>query len=205
MSALGSVSILLADLRGGDRKALTALVKRYWNLFVKIARSPIPCGTVDAYGIAEDVTQEALLDFVQLLERGRADRLAHRDEFLALMSTIVCRTALNRIEREGRLRRGDGWTKVDWLFEQVANQHETDPAEEAALNDTYRAFIEALPDEDSLRAIAEMRLAGATQGEIASNLGVSTRTIERKWERIRLIWQELARSEIERQADTGDS
>ena len=54
--------------------------------------------------------------------------------------------------------------------------------------DCQRLF-EALADE-SLRQIAQLKLEGYTNEEIAAKLDCATRTIERKLERIRAIWSQ---------------
>jgi DNA-directed RNA polymerase specialized sigma24 family protein len=46
----------------------------------------------------------------------------------------------------------------------------------------------ALLDDDRLRQIAECKLEGYTNEEIANRLGLACRSIERKLQRIRQLW-----------------
>jgi DNA-directed RNA polymerase specialized sigma24 family protein len=194
---IGSVSILLANLRDGDCQALTPLVARYWHLFVDKARKCLKHHKADVDCAAEEVANEALYGFICSLQGGRIPVLEHREQFLALMGTIVCRKAIHRLEFEGRQRRGMGWTKAGGAPEDFSDEREPDPSEIAAFNDTYDLFMQSLPDAGHLRTVAELHLSGASNREIATELNVAERTVERKLNRIRLLWQPLARKEFE--------
>jgi DNA-directed RNA polymerase specialized sigma24 family protein len=58
-----------------------------------------------------------------------------------------------------------------------------------ALSDQCRRLLESLPD-DTLRQVARWKLEGYTNGEIAEQLGVAKRTVERKLNLIRRDWSE---------------
>ncbi len=65
-----------------------------------------------------------------------------------------------------------------------------EPAPEfaAILREQIERLLASLPD-PTLRQIAEWRMKGATNTEIADRLGRAVRTIERKVEIIRLVWE----------------
>ncbi len=67
---------------------------------------------------------------------------------------------------------------------------EPDPAEAAALVETWNHLLEALGKED-LRQVARWRLEGYHNEEIALRLGRSVGTVERKLKTIRDIWERL--------------
>ena len=54
-----------------------------------------------------------------------------------------------------------------------------------------REHLLAALDDPLLRRIAGWRMEGASNTEIARKLGRAVRTVERKIERIRLIWEEM--------------
>ncbi len=84
----------IADLvrlaRGGDREAFGALVERFWNELVALAR-----GVLAGDAEAEDVVQEALLHAWP-----RLWMLRRPESFLAWMRRIVTRRCLTRARRQ---------------------------------------------------------------------------------------------------------
>ncbi len=67
-----------------------------------------------------------------------------------------------------------------------------EPAPELAvmLREQIERLLDAIPD-PTLRQIAELRMQGASNAEIARGLGRAVRTVERKVELIRLVWEKL--------------
>ena len=62
-----------------------------------------------------------------------------------------------------------------------------DPAFMAMMGEEIRRLFDALPEE-SLRLVARLRLEGYSNGEIAASLDCAMRSVERKLDRIRLLW-----------------
>ena len=56
------------------------------------------------------------------------------------------------------------------------------------MNEQHARLLEVLPD-DTLREIATRRLCGESNDEIAAELGLSERSVERKQALIRERWQ----------------
>lgn len=65
---------------------------------------------------------------------------------------------------------------------------EPSPAFAAQVADEFQRLLEVL-DDDTLRLIALSKLEGDTNDQIGRKLSVSLRTVERKLELIRRIWQ----------------
>jgi FixJ family two-component response regulator len=101
---------------------------------------------------------------------------------------------INRQVSESAL---DAANSGSWLAGlQAIPDDERTPLEEAELKDCYQHYIAALPD--ALRAVAEMHVAGATNREIAQELELAERTIERKLAMVRSHWQEMAANQLSR-------
>jgi DNA-directed RNA polymerase specialized sigma24 family protein len=66
---------------------------------------------------------------------------------------------------------------------------EPTPEDVARFADDYRSMLAKL-DDPSLRSIAQRRLEGQTTQQIAAANKVSTKTIERKLQLIRAIWNQ---------------
>jgi len=197
MSSAGSVSALLAQLRSGEDSALGQLHERYWPWLVGLARAKLR-GARLAVADEEDVAQEAFWSFYRRLKAGGTPRLANRQDFLALVTTITACKAVNQIQHEvgvqkrsGRPIRGEA---ASFSLATAEVESGRTPEEEAILNDWYRHFLEGLPVK--LRDFAELYLAGCSQREIAVQLHCGLRTVERKVALILARWQEMGADSV---------
>lgn len=197
----GSVSEWIGQLQSGEETALGRLHERYWPALVQQARKRLR----DAPGRAadeEDVAQEAFWSFYRSLREGKFPRLANRHDLWALLTHIVGCRAVNQIQHEiGTQKRGAGQVRGGSAFEVLTERgrgHQLEPADQAAhtpveqaiLHDCYRQYVGNLPD--NLRDFAELYLAGLTNKEIAQQMTVAERTVERKLALIIRRWQEQA-------------
>jgi DNA-directed RNA polymerase specialized sigma24 family protein len=147
----------------------------------------------------EDLLQSVGKSIFRRLERGDFD-LAGRDDLWALLVTITLNKACNaadyqfaekrRPDREQRLLSPDG----SWSGTLPGGSAPTDggptPAEAAELAEQLEHRLRSLETEDDpdLRSVAEMKLEGYTNREIADRLRVGPRTVERKLALIRKRW-----------------
>jgi len=70
------------------------------------------------------------------------------------------------------------------------------PEEEATLNDSYRQYLDELPEK--FREFAELYIAGFTYPEIAEAMDCSERTVARRIPMILEQWQQMARDSLTR-------
>jgi DNA-directed RNA polymerase specialized sigma24 family protein len=190
MSAEGSVTRLLFELRRGRDEAVSQLWERYFRKLAELAHHRLQrraWGGVDE----EDVALSALHSFVNRVTHGDFPGLRGRDDLWRLLAAIANRKALNAIRDELTQRRGGGHTlQSDSVFERVFREEPT-PAEAAEmLDETDRLLNVVLARaEPTLRVIAMRTLRGDDRRMIAHDLGVSLRTIERKNQVIQLLWK----------------
>jgi DNA-directed RNA polymerase specialized sigma24 family protein len=193
MSSGGSVTAWLGQLKAGDEAALGKLHARYWPYFVGLARKRLR-GTSGRAADEEDVAQNAFWDFYRGLKAGHIPRLANRQHFLAFVSHVIACKAINQIEREiGVVKRGGGKVQGESALDSLVADGRPTPLEEALLDDSYRHYLDCLPEK--LRPFAELYLAGCNHKEIADRLGCVERTVERKIPLILDRWQRLALEE----------
>jgi DNA-directed RNA polymerase specialized sigma24 family protein len=194
----GSVTRWIGALRDGEAdEAARRLWDRYFDRLVGLARDRLraaPRGPEDE----EDAALSAFESLCRGVAQGRFERLGDRDELWRLLATITARKAADRIEREGRQKRGGGRVRGEADLggadgdtagaglDRLADSG-PDPAFVAMMGEEVRDLFDRLPDE-SLRLIALLRLEGYTNEEIASSLDCALRSVERKLERIRLLW-----------------
>lgn len=125
--------------------------------------------------------------YVRLIER-TGSRWYDREHFYAVASRAMRQLLLNYAERKRAAKRGGG----------AEHDGEVEPAD---LLDAERAddivavdqLLTQLQDVDPIKAsIVELRFFGGLENdEIAKTLGVSSRTVQRQWQRAR-AWMHMA-------------
>jgi RNA polymerase sigma factor (sigma-70 family) len=201
-----SVTRLIEGLKAGQPEAADALWRRYYQRVVALARRRLQSGPHQAIEDAEDVALSALHGLCAGATQGRFDRLNDRVDLWRLLAAITVKKVLSRQEWYGRQKRGgdqivpnpaasahnpnadpDDSDPDAMAF--VASKEPT-PESAAIVQEQFQELLDALPD-PILRQIALWRLDGLSNIEIAQKLGRVVRTVERKIERIRMIWTEI--------------
>jgi DNA-directed RNA polymerase specialized sigma24 family protein len=198
MDTHGSVTQWIAELRAGDADlAHQEIWRRYFRRLMALAELKLgsaPRGAADE----EDVALSALRSFFSGVARDRYPQLDDRDNLWSLLAKITACKAINQRKRQLALKRGGGKVRNEAaLGEDDASSKEmqlADLVEEeltpdfiVAVNEECQLLMNRLPD-DQFRRIARLKLEGYTNAEIAADLDVVERTVERKLEIIRSIW-----------------
>jgi DNA-directed RNA polymerase specialized sigma24 family protein len=191
MSAEHSVSHWLALLKEGDSLAAQKLWERYFHRLVGLARLKLqdsPRRAADQ----EDVALSAFASFCAGAEHGRFPLLDDRDDLWRLLVVVTARKASHHLRSEGQKKRGSGAVPEDVVLEEVVGREPT-PEFAAQVADECRQLLGRLADAD-LEKVAVAKMEGYSNGEIAGRFGCAARTIERKLQLIRDIWQAKDRS-----------
>jgi DNA-directed RNA polymerase specialized sigma24 family protein len=189
MGSEGSVSRLLDPLQQGDPEAVQEVWQRYFLKLADLARKVLrqtPLRAVDE----EDVALSALDSFCRNAEKGRFPRLRDRDDLWRLLAVITARKAQRAREHEGRKKRGGGaWNNGDdaALLEQALSR-EPSPELAAQMAEECDRLLRLL-DDDDLRRVALLRMEGHTVEEVAARTGCAPRSVKRKLQLIRTLWQ----------------
>jgi DNA-directed RNA polymerase specialized sigma24 family protein len=192
MAAEGSIRRMIDQLQLGDPAAVQQLWRRYFQRLVALARKKL-ADTPRRVADEEDVALSAFDSFCRNIEQGRFPDLADRDGLWRLLMVITARKAGRLVRDQARLKRGGGAVKDNdtaegpGLLEEVLSQ-EPDPAFAAAAADDLRRLMEVLGDDD-LRRVAQRRLEGYSVEEIAEQLRFAPRSIKRKLQFIRGVWE----------------
>lgn len=182
LSVSQSITRWIRSLQKGQDSAFGPLLDAYFDRLVQLARKrlqSIPGGT--AYD--EDV---ALRSFYSLCMRIRDPHrpleLSNRDDLWRLLATRTISRAIDLIRRH---KPGEvpGAHEVEHLL-----TRDPTPAEAAEMADECQRLLDLL-DQPELRQIALLKVEGFTDEEIAAKLQCVPRTIRRKVQRIRLLWQ----------------
>jgi DNA-directed RNA polymerase specialized sigma24 family protein len=181
-----SVTQWIGQLQAGDPDAAQNLWNRYFGRLVGFARRKLqqaPRGAADE----EDVALSAFKSFWVGLRRGRFPRLRDRDGLWPLLVAITEHKAADHARQELRPKRGGGNVRDGSALAGVPDLRPT-PVFADRVVEQCRNLLQQLP-EDQLRTLAQLKLEGYTNEEIAARLGRSLPTIERKLRRIRRLWQ----------------
>lgn len=199
--AHGSVTRWIADLREGDEAtAQQELWDRYFRRIVALARSRLgnlPRGPADE----EDVAISAMQSLFHGFARDRFPELRDRNNLWSLLAKITARKAINERQKQRAQKRGGGRQPVAIGPSDGGSDTGAlgcDPADDdlgpdfvVAIQEELNRLMANLPD-DTLRRIAGRKLEGWTTAEIATELGVVERTVERKLALIRATWAPAA-------------
>lgn len=190
----GSVTRWFRDLEQGCPEAAQQLWDRYSARLIELARRRLRNATrvVDE----EDIAITVFETIWRAASEGRFADLRNRDELWWLLVLVTKQKAFDQMRRERRQKRGGGQVvgetdagRADAPF-QLDEVLGTEPTPEflVIMDEEQRRLLGLLRD-DRLRSIAVRRIQGYTCDEIASQLDISTRTVTRKLNLVRLRWQ----------------
>ncbi len=198
MAEDASVSHWLDGLRAGDDADIGRLWDRYFLRLVGLARTKLPSRTRREFD-EEDVALSAFHSFCERAGRGEFPQMIDRNDLWRLLSTITARKVTSSIRHRTRLKRGGGKVlgesaliEGDDPGEPGVSQflsREPNPEDAAAFTEDYERLFQRLSN-PVLKEVALRRLEGSSSEEIAAAMGVSARTVDRKLQLIRALWEE---------------
>jgi RNA polymerase sigma factor (sigma-70 family) len=193
----GSVTKWIADAQKGDPQAIQHLWDRYHERLERACRhrlTDLPVRIADE----EDVANTAFARLCLAVRDGRYEGIHDRNDFWRLLVTIASREVINLRNQETRQRRGGGLVRTEsaihgpgdpstaWGADQAPSDEPT-PQFTAMVAEACQKRLASLAD-PTLRAIAQWKLEGFSNDEIAVKLACSVKTVERKLHRIRVLW-----------------
>lgn len=184
-----SVARWLGELRAREPTAAKELWEQYFGPMVELARAKLR-GLAARAADEEDVALSAFKSFCRAVEGGRYPDLFDRDGLWALLMTITARKAvdLRRHEHRNKRRMPLGTGRDDRPEPDDVAGREPDPEFVARVAEECQRLLGLLTD-PTLRTIALRKMEGFTHAEIAAELGVVCRTVERKLNIIRRLWE----------------
>jgi DNA-directed RNA polymerase specialized sigma24 family protein len=183
------VTIWFRQLEAGDPAAVRPLFDRYFRRLVGLARKRLqaaPRRSADE----EDVALSAFDSFCRNAEHGRFPDLSDRERLWRLLATFTVRKA-SRQMRGGAVKTDE---RSGVLSEVLGREPEPQLAAEMA--EECERLLSALADPE-LRRVALMRMDGHSVEEVAKKIGCAPRSVKRKLQLIRSIWEREAGDEPE--------
>ena len=185
-----AVTIWLGQLRAGESAAARPLWEKYFHRLVALARRRLrdaPRRAADE----EDVALSAFDSFCRNAEAGRFPDLSDRDGLWRLLAAFTLRKAAHHARDAARLKRGGGVAAdASGAFEELVAR-DPDPAVAAEVAEECDRLLAALADPE-LRRVALLRMDGHSVDEVAKQTGYAPRSVKRKLQLIRQIWEREA-------------
>lgn len=197
----GSVSHWLqhlsTDVPELQRDAQRAIWQRYFTRLSMLARNRMPLGLRVATD-EQDAALSALQSFFERAGKGAFPDLYDRSGLWPLLARITAYKVTKYLRRERADKRGGGTVQREAetpprsdgntpTLDEIVGAEPT-PEFASCMNDQLQHLYDILPDK-RLRAIARWKLEGYNNQEIADQLQVGLRTVERKLARIRTLWE----------------
>lgn len=186
-----AVTRWIENLKAGDEEAARSLWERYFRRLVGLASQKLG-RTRKPISADEDIALSAFKSLCLGAEQGRFPELKDRDNLWPLLVVLTSRKAGDLVRNENRLKRGGG--KQLFCGDQASDEIERvfsaspSPAEAAEMSESCERLLGLLDEE--ARRVALDKLAGYTNSEIASKYSLALRSVERKLQLIRRIWEE---------------
>ena len=202
--AIEQFASLIDRVRGGDEAAVTELWNDYYQQLVRMASLRLP-GGLRRTGDEEDIALSAFHSFIAGVRQDRFPDLSGPDNLWGLLITLTGRKVHAHLRHQTRKKRGGGSVRGESVFLDASGDSKSsgiggitgsaDAADiHAELAEACDVLLEQLGDEQ-LQQIAVMRMDGYLVDEIATQLNLSKRAVERRLQLIRKIWSEAESEE----------
>lgn len=187
-----SITRLIGMARASDPNAAEQLWHVYFEKLVAVARRRLP-EAAPRGADAEDVALSAFASFWAGAGQDRFPQLTDRTALWPLLVAITANKCTDLIRRETRQKRGGGALADASAIEHLIAK-EPPPEFACQVADQLVHLLVRLDQtgDPTLRRVAELRMNGLTQAEIAEELGCVRETVGRKLRLIELCWAEAA-------------
>jgi RNA polymerase sigma factor (TIGR02999 family) len=184
---MGDITVLLRSARGGDASAIAGLFEALYPDLRRIARKRL---ARDGRGTLLDTTalvHECYLKFAAA-ERLKPDDRGH---FLAYAATAMRSIVVDFARARHAERRGGGVPRES--LDSAVIGHITNGEDEVLA--IHEALEELASFDTRMTRVVEMRyFGGLADAEIAAALDIGVRTVQRDWEKARLLLAAVLRS-----------
>lgn len=197
MDSSASVTAWIADLKAGEANAAEQLWERYFHRLVGFARRKLAASPRRAAD-EEDVALSAFKSLCLGAADGRFPELSDRDNLWPLLVVLTSHKAHDHLKAEGRKKRGGGRSTTaaaDAKAIEALLSREPSPEFATQMAEFCESLLGRLDEQH--RKIAELKLEGHSNHEIAERLRCGLRTVERRLELIRRVWRESTDGALE--------
>jgi RNA polymerase sigma factor (TIGR02999 family) len=174
------LTTLLKQMQTGDAAARDALFAAAYAELRRLAHSRLQRRARNSVLDTTSLVHESYLRFVRVGELQIEDRRAFFSYASKVMRSVIVNDICERIAQ----KRGGDWVPTLLSTQIAANV----PSNEETVLQVHEALAVLEKAEPRLAEVAQMRyFGGYSEPEVAETLGVSLRTVQRDWEKARLI------------------
>ena len=183
----------ITRLEDGDDEAAHQLWLSFSEQVHQLARRRLDSATRRRYD-EHDAANSAFFSLCRGISDGRIRQLDSRDNFWRLLAVITTRKISEQQRNENRQKRGSGLVRGDSVFAEnglsgadATAGSEPTPHFSVAVIEACQNLLDTLED-PMLQQITLLKFEGYVNGEIARKISRTRRTVERKLEVIRRLW-----------------
>ncbi|MBM4088140.1 MAG: RNA polymerase subunit sigma-70 [Planctomycetes bacterium] len=190
----------IEGLKAGDERAVAELWNHYFERLVQFARRRLgdsPRRVADE----EDVAVSVFRCLCAGAAHGRLAEMSDRGDLWRVLVTMTARKTIDQQRRMGGKKRGGGKVRGESVFVRKSGEEVRGGLQQfgdatftpqviAILEEEGQRLLAALENE-TLKQVALWKLEGFTNDEIARKLELTTRSVERKLQRIREKWAQV--------------
>lgn len=194
-NSASELSAWYQSLREGGSRATHELWHMYFERMVRVARRKL-VGAHRLEGDEEDIALSAFKSFCLGFQIGKFQQHGDPENLWPLLVTLTLNKAIDHVRRSKRLKRGGGGEGegTDAAISRWTELVSREPAPElqVAAEDSFQQLLDMLDAtaDPTLREILLRSISGESTSEIATHLDCTLRTVQRKLQTIRLIWEQ---------------
>ena len=170
---MNDITLVLQAIRNGDGHAAEELLPLVYNELRKLAASRMANEAAGQTLQATALVHEAWLRLVH----SNAQSWENRAHFFGAAAEAMRRILVENARRKSRLKRGAGQARLDI---EGLDLEATTPDDKVLLMDEALELLKA-EDPEKERIVVLKFFGGLTNQEVAENMGVTERTVERQW------------------------
>lgn len=205
MPSQQAITLWVQQLRSGNERAVQQLWENYFSRLAYFARKKLQ-GRARLVEDEEDVALSAFRSFCRGMEDGRFANIADRDDLWNLLITVTLHKVLHLVRSEGRIKRGGNWKRVEGTSDDDSSEilntlasAGPSPQVAAEVAEECDRLLDMLPNAE-FKELAVLKMEGHTNQQIAAIWNKAERTVERKLNLIRQIWEKEAGDHQAKQA-----
>lgn len=167
----------LSPLKAGEADQAATLWRRYHRKLIVLAQQRLRMSP-QRLADEQDVVVSAFRSFFRAVREERVNDEISENELWRLLVTLTTRKSIKLLRHEGRRMRDARALASNETIDGIATDAPS-PEFAAALAQEFRLFSESLSDDD-MRMLAQLRMEGYSNTEIAQQLDCSVRTVKRR-------------------------
>jgi RNA polymerase sigma factor (sigma-70 family) len=198
----GSVTRCIQQLKAGDLDAFEKIWQHYFEELLEVARGVMRQRKKWSIVDEDDIVQNALLSVCRGFPKNKSyENVNSRESLWPILVAITKFKVADNFRRENAAKRGAGRVVSEANLErkddnstrvglaQLVADEAPRPQDIAEMSEQLTILMGLLPRDD-LKQIARLHLEGWKNHQIAEELEISTRSVERKLALVRDAWLE---------------